>query len=242
MASRMELTHTNMPHHIAIIMDGNGRWAKKRLLTQKAGHAAGAQALKKLAVEAEKLGVGILTVYAFSTENWKRGQPEIDALLDLLREYIQQYIDDVDKNNMRLSVIGQKGRLPADLTEKIKNLEQASKDKQGLHLVIALDYGGRDEIVRAAKTVAQHVATGALSADALDEALFSSYLDTATLPDPALLIRTSGEMRLSNFLLWQTAYTELVFVDKLWPDFKIDDLKDAITLYQQRSRRFGGRL
>ena len=242
MAGKVELDLTNIPSHVAIIMDGNGRWAKRRFLAKKAGHAAGAQTLRKLAAEAEKLGVKVLTVYAFSTENWKRTPEEVGALMGLLREYIQQYLDDKDKNAMRLSVIGKRTRLPTDLSAKIEDLERMTKDKPGLHLVIALDYGSRDEIIRAAQMLAQDVSEGRILADNIDEAAFAARLDTSGLPDPALLIRTSGELRLSNFLLWQCAYTELVFSDKLWPDFKIDDLKDAILQYQQRERRYGGRL
>ncbi len=238
---QLVLDKENIPAHIAIIMDGNGRWAQKRLMAKKAGHAAGAQALKRLATEAETLGVQILTVYAFSTENWKRTPKEVDGLMDLMRDYIRQYQEDSAKNNMRLSVIGQRGRLPNDLALQIERLQETTKNKTGLHLVIALDYGARDEITRTIKKMCEAVCAGTLSVNAIDEETVAAYLDTAQLPDPELLIRTSGEMRLSNFLLWQLAYTELVFSEKLWPDFGVQDLKEAIATYQQRNRRFGGR-
>lgn len=229
-----------VPAHVAIIMDGNGRWAKKRLLTRSAGHNAGAQNLRKLAVDAEKLGIKYLTVYAFSTENWKRDKSEVDGLMNLLRQYIQQYIDDTKKNDMRVSVIGELSRLDPDLQEKIAYLIELTKSKTGLHLVIALNYGGRDEILRAVKKVCVAASRG-MDTAGMTEDDFARYLDTAGFPDPDLLIRTSGEMRASNFLPWQTAYTELYFSEKYWPDFKADDLREAIAHYQQRDRRFGGR-
>ncbi len=230
-----------IPQHVAIIMDGNGRWAKKRFLTRAAGHRAGAKALRSLATEAEKIGVKYLTVYAFSTENWNRPKDEVDALMKLLREYIQEYIDDSNKNNMRISVIGDVSRLDDDLQGKIRMLEDITKHKNGLHVIIAMNYGGRDEITRVARIIADEVKNGGLNPQNIDENLISAYLDTKDIPDPDLLIRTSGEMRLSNFLLWQSAYSELVFNDKLWPDFTINDLNAAIDIYNDRERRFGGR-
>lgn len=230
-----------VPAHIAIIMDGNGRWAKKRLLAHTAGHRAGAQTLRKLAVEVEKMGVKYLTVYAFSTENWKRPQDEVDGLMKLLREYIQQYIDDTKKNAMRISVIGERSRLEPDLRRKIADLETMTADKPGLSVVIAINYGGRDEIVRAAQRIARNVAKGALMPENIDEALFANQLDTAAIPDPDLLIKTGGEFRLSNFLLWQLAYAEIYVLDKLWPDFTIDDLRQAVSWFNGRERRFGAR-
>ena len=230
-----------VPEHIAIIMDGNGRWAKRRLLNKSAGHRAGAQALRRLAEEAEKIGVKILTVFVFSTENWTRPKGEVDDLMSLIHHYIQQYIDDSKKNDMRISLIGDLTRLTDDLQRKIAGLQEMTKDKKGLRVVLALNYGGRGDITRAARKIAADVKGGRKTLDEINEKLFSSYLDTADLPDPDLLIRTSGEMRISNFLLWQTAYSEMYFTDKLWPDFTIKDLQKAIEQYNQRDRRFGGR-
>jgi undecaprenyl diphosphate synthase len=221
-------------------MDGNTRWAKKRFLNKSAGHRAGAQALRSLATEAEKLGVKILTVYAFSTENWSRPQDEVDTLMGLIHHYIQQYIDDTKKNNMRICVIGDLTRLPKDLQTKIINLEEMTREKKGMRVNIALNYGGRDEIVRAVKKVAAGVQSGKVTPGEINDRVFAGYLDTADLPDPDLLIRTSGEWRLSNFMLWQIAYTELYFCDRLWPDFDITDLKKAIEHYNTRDRRYGG--
>ncbi|MDR1000978.1 MAG: isoprenyl transferase [Clostridiales bacterium] len=230
----------SIPEHVAIIMDGNTRWAKKRFLNKSAGHRAGAQALRSLATEAEKLGVKILTVYAFSTENWSRPQDEVDTLMGLIHHYIQQYIDDTKKNNMRICVIGDLTRLPKDLQTKIINLEEMTREKKGMRVNIALNYGGRDEIVRAVKKVAAGVQSGKVTPGEINDRVFAGYLDTADLPDPDLLIRTSGEWRLSNFMLWQIAYTELYFCDRLWPDFDITDLKKAIEHYNTRDRRYGG--
>ena len=223
-----------IPTHIAIIMDGNGRWAKKRLLTRSAGHRAGAGALKKLALEVDKIGLKYLTVYAFSTENWNRPLHEVDDLMDLLREYLRDYTKDADKNRLKLTVIGDRSRLAEDLQTTIAELEYRTCKNDGTNIVIALNYGGRDEIVRAARrAIISGIST-------LTEERFSGYLDTAGIPDPELIIRTSGEYRLSNFLLWQGAYAEYYFTDKLWPDFTIEDFQNAITEYQRRERRMGG--
>jgi len=230
-----------IPEHIAIIMDGNGRWAKRRLLNKSAGHRAGAQALRRLAEEAEKIGVKILTVYAFSTENWTRPKDEVDDLMSLIHHYIQQYIDDSKKNNMRITLIGDLTRLTDELQRKIAGLVEMTKEKKGMRVVLALNYGGRDDITRAVRKLAADVKGGRKTLDEINEKLFASYLDTFDLPDPDLLIRTSGEMRLSNFLLWQTAYSEMYFCDKLWPDFNIKDLENAIGQYKLRDRRYGGR-
>lgn len=235
------MDHSNFPKHISIIMDGNGRWAKKRLLPRSAGHKSGAQALKKLAEACEELGLKYLSVYAFSTENWKRDKEEVDYLMNLLREYIEQYIKDSNKNNMKLTVIGDHSVLDKDLQQKISHIQNITKNKQGLNLVIALNYGGRDEIIRAVKKLSTQVIKSNINIDTIDEKFFERYLDTFEIPDPELLIRTSGEQRISNFLLWQTAYTEIYYSDKLWPDFNIDDLKEAVEEYQKRDRRFGGR-
>ena len=241
MKKNVGIDKEHLPHHIAIIMDGNGRWAKKRFLIRKAGHKAGAQALRSLAEKMNGMGFPMLTVYAFSTENWKRSEAEVYDLMNLLRDYIRQYIEDTKKNNMRINVIGDKTRLDADLQESIAHLEQLTKNNEGMCVNIAINYGGRDDILRAAKKAAKDAAAGRIQLKELDEALFSHYLDTGDLPDPELLIRTSGEMRLSNFMLWQCAYAELYFCDKLWPDFTMNDLLEAVAVYQERERRFGGR-
>jgi len=231
---------TNFPEHIAIIMDGNGRWAKKRLLTRNAGHKAGAQALRKLAEAADKAGLKYMSVYAFSTENWKRPEAEVKGLMDLLRGYIQEYIDDSDKNDIRMKVIGRRDRLAPDLLEKIEYLEQLTESKPGLTLIIALDYGSRDEILRAARKFAIECRNGEADIELTDEEDFAKFLDTAGIPYPQLVIRISGEHGLSNFLMWQFAYSELYFTDKLWPDFKFEDMQEAVKAYNTRERRFGG--
>ncbi len=230
-----------VPEHIAIIMDGNGRWASNRRQPRSAGHRAGAQALKALVTEAEKIGLKYLTVYAFSTENWSRSDDEVSYLMQLMREYIQQYIKDTKKNDARITILGDRSRLDSDLQEKIQYLENTTENKKGIHLAIALNYGGRDEILRAVKRLSADVKDGGLSPDDINEETIRTYLDTKAIPDPELLIRTSGELRISNFLLWQLAYTEFYFSDILWPDFNIKHLKDAIIDYNSRQRRFGGR-
>jgi len=229
------------PVHIALIMDGNGRWAKRRLLTRAAGHRAGAQNMRKLAEEAEKMGIQIMTFWALSTENWSRSAEEIADLMGLMREYIQQYIDDRDRNNMRIQFIGERSRLDADLRERMALLENLTRNKTGLRVVLAVNYGGRDDITRATRKVAEQAAAGRLKPEELDEPRFASLLDTAELPDPDLLIRTSGELRLSNFLLWQCAYSEFYVTDTLWPDFSKKELQAAIEQFRKRDRRFGGR-
>jgi len=228
-----------LPKHIAIIMDGNGRWAKKFFIKRGAGHRAGAQALRRLVEQMNKDGFEILTVYAFSTENWKRDDEEISHLMGLMHEYIQQYIDDADKNNVRMGTIGDLTRLEQGLQDKVKHLAEITADNDGILLNIAMNYGGRDEIVRAARRAAEDFREQDVSK--LDEATFNTYLDTANLPDPDLIIRTGGDMRLSNFLLWQAAYSEFYATDVLWPDFKITHLYDAVKHFQKRERRFGGR-
>jgi len=231
----------NLPGHIGIIMDGNGRWAKKFLMKRAAGHRAGATALRRLVERMNADGFKMLTVYAFSTENWKRDDEEVAYLMGLMHEYIQQYIDDAKKNNVKMTVIGDMSRLEPSLRVKIANLKEMTNDNDGLLLCIALNYGGRDEIARAAQKIAREAAAGRLAPDDIDEATLEANLDTAGLPDPDLIIRTSGEMRLSNFLLWQAAYAEFIAMDVLWPDFKIDHLYKAVAQYQSRERRFGGR-
>lgn len=230
-----------LPQHIAIIMDGNGRWAKKRFLPRTMGHRSGAQALNRLLKEADKLGLKHMTVYAFSTENWSRSRDEVNALMNLLREYVKDYIRDNKTSNIRINAIGDLSALDADIQESIKHLEEISANKPGMFLHIALNYGGRDEIRRAAKKLACDAVNNIINPEDITEELFSQYLDTKDYPDPELIIRTSSEIRLSNFLLWQAAYSELYITDKLWPDFTIDDLNDALKQYNRRERRFGGR-
>ena len=231
-----------LPKHIAIIMDGNGRWAKKNLLPKKMGHKAGADALKKLLKNIEKTNIEHITVYAFSTENWKRDKEEVDDLMSLLKNYIKQYIKDNESSNIKIDTIGDMSPFDEELKNDLAHLKEISSKKTGLNLHIALNYGGRDEIVRAVKNIAEDINNKSLSIDDIKEELISSYLDTKDYKDPELIVRTSGELRTSNFLIWQSAYSEFYFSDKLWPDFTFDDLKKAIDSYQKRERRFGGRL
>lgn len=231
-----------LPKHIAIIMDGNGRWAKKRLLPKKMGHKAGADALKKLLKRIEKTDIEHITVYAFSTENWKREKQEVDDLMKLLKDYIGQYIKDNETSNLKIDTIGDISALSEDLQKDLAHLKEISSKKTGLNLHIALNYGGRDEIVRAIKHISNDVKNGNIAIEDITENLFSSYLDTKEYNDPELIVRTSGELRTSNFLVWQSAYSEFYFSDKLWPDFTFEDLEQAINAYQKRERRFGGRL
>ncbi len=235
------INFNNLPNHIGIIMDGNGRWAKKRLMARKAGHKAGATALRKLSEAMNAYGFKNLTVFAFSTENWKRSAEEVSDIMNLLRDYIKQYIEDTEKNNMRINVIGDITRLDQDIQDSIRHLQDLTINKEGMCINIAINYGSRDEIIRAVRNMAKACQKNRLSPEDIDEALFSSYLDTAGFNDPELLIRTSGEKRISNFMLWQCAYSELYFSDKLWPDFGINDLMAAVYDYQNRNRRFGGR-
>lgn len=230
-----------IPKHIGIIMDGNGRWAKKRFLPRILGHRRGAEALDRLLKAADGMGIEHITVYAFSTENWKRANDEVSGLMNLMREYIQDYIRDNETSRLKIDSIGDLSVLDEDIQQNIKLLKEISKDKPGINLHIAINYGGRDEIKRAFKTMADAIKSGEIAPGEISEELIASYLDTAGVPDPELIIRTSGEYRLSNFLPWQSAYSEFYFTDKLWPDFTIDDLKDAIASYQNRDRRFGGR-
>jgi len=226
---------TNLPKHIAFIMDGNGRWARKRALPRNLGHKAGAESLERLLEEAAKLGISHVTVYAFSTENRDRPTSEVEYLMGLMENYIDNNIARVKENNYRIRIIGNVDMLDARLLKKIRELELLTKDKIGLCFNIALFYGGRDELVRAVKKV---IESGTVAKD-VTEALINQHLDTAQMPEPDLIIRTSGEKRLSNFLIWQSAYSEIYFCDKFWPDFGIDDLVEAIADYQGRDRRFG---
>ena len=240
MAQKIDITGLNIPEHVAIILDGNGRWAKKRFLPRNAGHAAGAKNVEKIIEDAHDMGIKYITMYAFSTENWNRPEDEVKALMKLLRNYLKDCIERANKNNMKVSVIGDKTRLDADIIDKINELEACSKENTGIHFIIALNYGSRDEIKRATKKIAEDCKHGIIDTEDISEDLIGRYLDTADVPDPDLLIRTSGEIRLSNYLLWQLAYTEFYFTDVLWPDFDKEELKKAIVKYNQRDRRFGG--
>ncbi|MBR7020713.1 MAG: isoprenyl transferase [Lachnospiraceae bacterium] len=231
---------TVVPKHVAIIMDGNGRWAKKRFLPRNAGHAQGSRVAEQICEDAWNLGIEYLTIYAFSTENWSRPKDEVDALMKLLRKYMKDSIARSSKNNMRVHVIGDISALDEDLQESIRKLEEVSSVNTGLKFQVAINYGGRDEILRAARAFAKECADGTKMPEQLDEALFYSYFDTAGIPYPDLMIRTSGEMRTSNFLPWQLAYTEFYFTDVLWPDFNKKELQKAIEYYAGRDRRFGG--
>lgn len=229
-----------IPKHVAIILDGNGRWAKKRLMPRTMGHIQGAKNVEKTCRAAHSLGIKHLTVYAFSTENWKRDKKEIDALMKLLGSYLDDCIRDNEENNMIVKFIGDMTPFSTELKEKIDRLTEISKDNTGLNLNIAINYGGRDELVRAIKHITSDVQNNAINIDEINEDLVSSYLDTKDIPDPDLLIRTSGEQRLSNYLLWQLAYAEFYFADIHWPDFNKDELVKAIEYYNTRERRFGG--
>jgi len=230
---------TPPPVHVAIIMDGNGRWAKARGLPRTAGHQRGAEAVRRTVAGATELGVSYLTLYGFSSENWKRPAAEIDDLMGLLRFYLHSEIAALDRNGVRLRVIGDRARLGDDIVRLIDDAEARTVHNRRLNLTVALSYGGRWEIALAASHIAAEASAGRLRPEDIDEALFSRYLLTAGMPDPDLVIRTSGEKRVSNFLLWQCAYAELVFVDRLWPDFTRDDLEDAIGEFRGRDRRYG---
>ncbi len=229
-----------IPEHVAIILDGNGRWAKKRGLPRSLGHKEGCVTVEKTVEDAARLGIKYLTVYGFSTENWKRSADEVGALMQLFRYYMVRLLKVAKGNNVRVKMIGDLERFDQDIVEGIDKLVRETKDNTGLTFVIAVNYGGRDEIVRAVRRIMQDSKNGKVSTDDMCEEVFSSYLDTAEIPDPDLLIRTSGELRLSNYLLWQLAYTELYVADCYWPDFNMDELKKAIVAYNSRDRRFGG--
>jgi undecaprenyl diphosphate synthase len=228
-----------LPTHVAIIMDGNGRWARARGLPRVAGHRRGAESVRRAIMAAAELGIRYLTLFGFSSENWKRPTAEVDDLMGLLRHYLRGEIADLHKNGVRLRVIGDRTKLAPDIVTLIDNAEAMTRDNRGLTLIVALSYGSRAELAAAARAIAQSVRDGRLSVDAIDEALVERFLTTAGIPDPDLLIRTSGEKRLSNFLLWQSAYTELVFMDTLWPDFTRQDFEEAIREFQRRERRYG---
>lgn len=234
------MSEIKIPEHVAIIMDGNGRWAKKRLLPRNAGHVQGARVVEQICGDAWNLGIKYLTIYAFSTENWSRSKEEVDGLMKLLDKYLKDCIKRSTKNNMRVRVLGDVSRLAPELQQKIQKLEEVSAENTGLNFQVALNYGGRDEILRAVREVAAMVAEGGVLVDEITPELFSKHLDTRNIPDPDLLIRTSGEQRLSNFLPWQLAYTEFYFTDILWPDFNKKELQKALDYYGKRDRRYGG--
>ncbi len=230
----------NIPQHVAIILDGNGRWAKKKGMPRNYGHAQGSKNVERICEEAWRMGIKYLTVYAFSTENWNRPKNEVDALMTLLRNYMKTCLKTAAKNDMKIRVIGDKTALDSDIKQRISELESATKENQGLNFTIALNYGSRDEMIRATKRLAKDCVDGRVNVEDISEELYETYLDTCGVPDPDLLIRTSGELRLSNYLLWQLAYAEFYFTDVLWPDFTKEELKKAIEQYNRRERRFGG--
>ncbi|MBA4699827.1 MAG: isoprenyl transferase [Ruminococcus sp.] len=229
-----------VPQHVAIILDGNGRWAKSKGMPRNYGHAQGSKNVERICEEAWRMGIKYLTVYAFSTENWNRPRSEVDALMKLLRNYMKTCLRTAEKNDMKIRVIGDITSLDDDIKGRIAELEEASKNNNGLNFTIAINYGSRDEMIRAMRRLAGDCEDGKVRAEDIDEALYETYLDTHGIPDPDLLIRTSGELRLSNYLLWQLAYTEFYFTDVLWPDFTKAELEKAIGQYNSRERRFGG--
>lgn len=230
-----------LPRHVAIIMDGNGRWAKRRGLPRTAGHAAGAEVFRNIATYCKDIGIEYLTVYAFSTENWKRPEAEVSAIMGLLEQYLLESIEKMERDQITLHFFGDLSPLSPKLRELCDRTQNISTHYEGkLHVNVCLNYGGRDEILRAARTFAADCAAGKKKPEELDEAAFSGYLYSAGVPDPDLVIRPSGELRLSNFLLWQSAYAELYYTDVLWPDFSKEELDRALAAYQSRSRRFGG--
>ena len=228
----------NVPRHIAIILDGNGRWARRRGLPRTAGHAAGSENFRKIATYCKNIGVEYLTVYAFSTENWKRPEDEVKTIMRLLRRYLNEAIDTMERDKIRMKIFGDVAGLPLELQELVRKTDEISKRYQGFQANICLNYGGRDEIVHAAKRYAEDYAAGRTQGE-LSEEQFGGYLYSAGIPDPDLLIRPGGEQRISNFLLWQCAYAEFYFSDVLWPDFGTDELDKAIAAFRQRDRRFG---
>lgn len=227
------------PRHVAIIMDGNGRWATSRGLPRTAGHERGVEALRRTVRAAGELGIKYLTVFSFSTENWRRPAAEVDILFGLLRAYMRRDLAKLKRDGVRVRVVGTRDNLPDDLSELVERAERETGENSKFYLTVAFNYGGREEIVRAARNLAAAASAGWIEPEAISEASFSAALDTRGMPDPDLLIRTSGERRISNFLLWQCAYSELVFLDVLWPDFGEDDLRAAVEEYARRERRFG---
>ena len=229
-----------MPRHVAIILDGNGRWAKAKGMPRNYGHVQGAKTVEVICEEAYKMGIQYLTVYAFSTENWNRPKDEVDALMKLLRNYLKNCLKTAEKNHLCVRILGDKSGLDEDIRERIQELEEATKNNDGLHFQIAINYGGRDELVRSVRKLTQRVQRGELQPEDINEAMVEECMDTAGIPDPDLLIRTCNEQRISNFLLWQLAYTEFYFTPVAWPDFSKDELMKAVEAYNRRNRKFGG--
>ncbi len=230
----------NVPQHVAIILDGNGRWAKTKGMPRNYGHVQGSKNVETICEEAWRMGIKYLTVYAFSTENWNRPADEVDAIMNILRDYMKTCLKTAEKNDMKVRVLGDITRLDEDIQDRIRELEEASRDNQGLNFQIAINYGSRDEITRAVRRLSRDCVDGKVKPEEITESTIEQYLDTHGIPDPDLLIRTSGEMRISNFLLWQMAYTEFYFTDVLWPDFTKEELEKAIEQYNARDRRYGG--
>ena len=238
-SSAVELDTTKLPAHVAIIMDGNGRWAKKRLLNRINGHEKGSETVRTIVRTCRQIGISYLTLYAFSTENWQRPKTEVKALMALLKKFLQSERKEMVENNIRLRVIGQLDRLPTEVREALDQTMAATREQTGMNLILALSYGGRAEIVRMVQEVAEKIKRGIIDPQAVNEGLVSDHLYTRGIPDPDLLIRTSGEMRISNFLLWQIAYTELFVTTTLWPDFSKEELLQILKDFQARVRRFG---
>ena len=235
------MEENNIPTHVAIIMDGNRRWARKRNIDYRLGHKEGAKTLEKIVRYAKKVGIKYITVYAFSTENWKRTNEEVSALMLLLKTYLDDYGKRADTENIKVKVLGDILALTPGLQKSIKKCEERTKDNDGIYFSICINYGGRDEIVHAVKKIAQDVKDGKIGIDDINEKLMNNYLYTKEIPDPDLIIRTSGELRTSGFLTWQSVYSEYLFMDKYWPDFSEDDIDFAIKEYQKRNRKFGAK-
>ena len=233
------MENLKIPNHVAIILDGNGRWAKAKGKPRNFGHIQGAKTVEVICEEAYKMGIQYLTVYAFSTENWNRPADEVEALMTLLRNYMKNYLKTAEKNRMCVRVLGDKSRLDDDIRQRIAELEEATADNDGLHFQIAINYGGRDEIRRAVCEIADKVKEGSIRPEDISEEMIADHLDTRGIPEPDLLIRTCNELRISNFLLWQLAYTEFYFTEVPWPDFSKEELEKAVRAYTQRDRRYG---
>ncbi|SEN67171.1 isoprenyl transferase [Peptostreptococcus russellii] len=235
-----DIDFEKVPKHIAIIMDGNGRWAKSRMMPRTYGHKAGVETIRKVVEEAQRLGIKYLTLYAFSTENWKRPKDEVSALMKLLVTYLRKELAELDKNGVKINTIGNISKLPQVCVEELEKSKEKTKDNKSLVLTLALNYGGRADIIDAVKNICAAVQSSKLDINSIDDDLFSKYLDTKDIIDPDLVIRTSGEQRLSNFLLWEVAYSEFYYTDIHWPDFDEEELQKAVYYYQKRDRRFGG--
>ena len=236
----IEIDEKNIPQHVAIIMDGNGRWAKKRNMPRTMGHKAGVETIRRIVKEADRLGIKFITLYAFSTENWKRPKDEVSALMNLIVEYLKRELDEMHRNNVKIKSMGDLTKLPDKCRKALEDAFEKTKDNTGVVLNIALNYGGRDDIIRGVKSLVKDVQEGKLSIDDINEGMFNDYLYTKNIPDPDLIIRPSGEQRISNFLLWQCAYSEFWYSNVNWPDFSEKDLQKAIYDYQNRDRRYGG--